>query len=46
MDEEATKKPFGMEFGNAFSRGVVAAAEAAHTLLPEPCMKDAEEEDL
>lgn len=48
MDKETMQKPYpyGMGFGSAFSDGVVAAAEAAHTPLPAPAMKDAEEEEL
>ncbi|KAG0650053.1 hypothetical protein D0Z07_3520 [Hyphodiscus hymeniophilus] len=46
MDNETMQKRLGMGFGSGFGGGVVAAAEAAHTPLPEPAMKDAGEEEL
>lgn len=45
MDAEAMQKRLGMGFTS--TRGdIVAAAEAAHTPLPEPAMKTEDEEEL
>jgi hypothetical protein len=44
MDNETMQKRLGM--GLMPGGGVVAAAEAAHTPLPEPAMKTEEEEEL
>jgi hypothetical protein len=49
MDNETMQKRLGMGFSSGLGGDVVAAAEAAHTALPEPAikaaMKDAEEEE-
>ena len=39
------QKRLGMGFGSGLVGDVVAAAEAAHTPLPEPAMKDARKEE-
>jgi hypothetical protein len=44
MDNETMQKRLGM--GLSGGGNVVAAAEAAHTPLPEPAMKTDEEEEL
>lgn len=44
MDNETMQKRLGMGFSGG-PGGVVAAAEAAHTTLPEPAMNDAEGEE-
>jgi hypothetical protein len=45
VDNETMKKRLGMGFSSGLD--VVAAAEAAHTPLPEPAMKvDPDEEEL
>jgi hypothetical protein len=44
VDNETMQKRLGTGFGNGLG-DVVAAAEAAHTPLPEPAMKDAAEEE-
>jgi hypothetical protein len=44
MDNETMQKRLGMGFSGG-AGDVVAAAEAAHPTLPEPAMKDAEEEE-
>lgn len=46
MDNETMQKRLGMGFGSGLGGGdVVAAAEAAHTPLPGPAMKDTDEEE-
>lgn len=45
MDNETMQKRLGMGFSSGLGGDVVAAAEAAHTPLPEPAMKNAEEEE-
>ena len=44
MDNETMQKRLGMGFSVGLG-DVVAAAEAAHTPLPDPGMKDADEEE-
>lgn len=45
MDSETMQKRLGAAFSSGLGGDVVAAAEAAHTPLPGPAMKDGDEEE-